>query len=534
MTDALPYRLLRAHLAASAPDRERFVARLFIVSTAFAIAAVIGFATPERRAVILPHVPIFAIPLAYHVGLLVVLRRNWFHWILPWIGTIVLTSALAPPFYFAVQEEGPAFAVGGVIQSGWMALVAVSALRANPILSIGAGVIGAIEYLTISFAQPLTGEQPSQVMTLAAMFIVDGVVAAGIAMYLLRQAQEALRAVRSQDLMGKYFMHERIGAGGMAEVFRATYSPEGGFEKIVAVKRVLPEVANLADGRLFVEMFREEARLCAQLSHPNVVQVLDAGRFAGRYVLAMEFVDGVSLHRVIHRAGRPMPMAAITFAAAELAAALDYIHARVDADGTSLHLVHRDVNPPNVLVSRLGEVKLADFGVAHAVNRATLDPERVYGKLGYLAPEQLHAGQIDGRADLFALGLTLYEMVAGKPLFRAASLYEVEEFRNPEVELGDEVPRELRRLIADLLAVAPDNRPATGADVRARLLALTGDAAPFPSGQVELAKLVKVAVEAAAAPARPSTVATDLRSQVRRTPDAQRSRRERGGRSTKS
>jgi serine/threonine-protein kinase len=399
-----------------------------------------------------------------------------------------------------------------VIQAGWMALVAVSALRANPVLSIGAGVIGATEYLVISLAQPLTADQRSQVLTLAAMFIVDGVVAAGIAMYLLRQAQEALRAVRSQDLMGKYFMHERLGAGGMAEVFRATYSPEGGFEKIVAVKRVLPGIAEAADGRLFVDMFREEARLCAQLSHPNVVQVLDAGRFGGRYVLTMEFVDGVSLHRVIHRAGRPMPLSAIAFVGAELAAALDYIHARVDNAGASLGLVHRDVNPPNVLVSRLGEVKLADFGIAHAVNRATLDPDRVYGKLGYLAPEQLHAEAIDGRADLFALGLTLYEMVKGKPMFRGAALDEVDDLRNPEVELGDVVPGELRRLIADLLAADPAHRPATGALVRARLVALAGDAAPFPSGQIELAKLVKSAVQAAPAPARPSTIATDLRS----------------------
>ncbi|HEV7559880.1 MAG TPA: serine/threonine-protein kinase [Kofleriaceae bacterium] len=512
MSDALPYRLLRAHLDASAPDREKFIAKLFIGCTLFALACVIGFATPEKRAIIAPNTPVFAIPLAYHIGLLVALRRDRFHWILPWIGTFVLASALAPPFYFAVQQEGAAFAVGGVIQSSWMALVAVSALRANPMLSIGAGVIGGIEYLAISLAQPMTGEQRSEVLTLAAMFIVDGVIAAGIASYLLRQAQQALRAVRSQDLMGKYFMHERLGAGGMAEVFRATYSPEGGFEKIVAVKRVLPDVAEAADGRLFVDMFREEARLCAQLSHPNVVQVLDAGQFGGRYVLAMELVDGVSLHRVIHRAGRPMPIAAVAFAGAELAAALDYIHARVDSDGISLGLVHRDVNPPNVLVSRLGEVKLADFGVAHAVNRATLDPERVYGKLGYLAPEQLHAQKIDGRADLFALGLTVYEMVTGKPMLRGVALDEVDDIRNPEVELGDDVPLELRRLIGDLLAVAPDNRPANGAVVRARLLALTGDAAPFPSGQVELAKLVKAALEARPLPARPSTVATDLRS----------------------
>jgi serine/threonine-protein kinase len=294
-------------------------------------------------------------------------------------------------------------------------------------------------------------------------------------------------------------MHERLGAGGMAEVFRATYSPEGGFEKIVAVKRVLPRIAATADGERFLTMFREEARLGSQLSHPNVVQVLDAGRFQDSYVVAMEYVDGLSLHRVLRDAPRALPMSAIVFVAAELAAALDYIHARVDADGRSLGLVHRDVNPPNVLVSKLGEVKLADFGVAHAVSRASLDPDRVYGKLGYLAPEQLYDRAIDGRADLFALGATVFEMIAGKPMFRGKSLTEVEDLRMPELELdalprGAEVPHELRALVRDLLQLRPEARPETGAVARRRLLAIEGSAAGFPNGQRELATIVSEAL----------------------------------------
>jgi eukaryotic-like serine/threonine-protein kinase len=492
-TEAMPDRRLRAHLAAGAPAREAFVARLFLACMIGAVIAVFALSPASQRHTILGQIPYFLIPIAYHAVLLVVLRSGRFHPIVPWLDAAVQTSALALPFYFTAQAEGLPFIVSSSMTLGWMSIVAVSALKANPVISIGAGVLGGVEYLAISlsmFGDTLSSVQRAHVLTTAAFFVLSGVVAAGVATYLIRQAQHALHAVRGQDLMSKYFMHERLGAGGMAEVFRATYSPDGGFEKIVAVKRVLPEVADAADGRLLLEMFREEAKLCARLSHPNVVQVLDAGRFDGRYVLTMEYIDGVSLRHVI--AGRRLPLAVVAFVAAELAAALDYIHARVDADGTALRLVHRDVNPPNVLISRLGEVKLADFGVAHAVDRASLDPKRVYGKLGYLAPEQLHDVPIDGRADLFALGLTMYEMCLGKPMFRGASMWEVAELRRPELELAAaEIPSELQALIIDLLAIEPDKRPQTGAAVRARLLALAGSAAPFPSGQIELARLVR-------------------------------------------
>jgi serine/threonine-protein kinase len=377
----------------------------------------------------------------------------------------------------------------------------VSALRASAVLSNIAGAIAATEYLVITFvaAGPLSAQQRSMAVTTAALLAISGACAAAIATYIIGQASAALRAVREQDLMGKYLMHERLGAGGMAEVYRATYSPEGGFEKVVAIKRVLPAVAETADARVFLDMFREEARLGARLSHPNVLQVLDAGRFHGIYVVAMEYVDGVPLSRVLGQS-QPLAPCAITYVAAELAAALDYIHTRTDDGGASLDLVHRDVNPPNVLVSRLGDVKLADFGVAHAIGRASLHPDRVYGKPGYMAPEQIQADALDGRTDLFALGLTLYEMIAGKPLFPTTSLAVIEDFRIPEAELaatplGARLPDELRRLVVELLALDRDARPASGAIVRNGLLALTGEFAPFPNGRAELARAVRTSIE---------------------------------------
>ena len=167
----------------------------------------------------------------------------------------------------------------------------------------------------------------------------------------------------AKDVLGKYLLHERIGAGGMAEVFRASYSPEGGFEKTVAVKKILPAYAG---DQNFLTLFREEAALCSRLNHPNVVQVMDFGRFGETYFLAMEYIEGLSLKKVIdaHRLG--LPITAVAHLGYELLRALEYVHERTGVDGEPLSLAHRDVNPPNVLLSTVGEVKLTDFGIARA------------------------------------------------------------------------------------------------------------------------------------------------------------------------
>src|SRR5262249_39968079 len=161
-------------------------------------------------------------------------------------------------------------------------------------------------------------------------------------------------------------------AGGMAEVFRATYCPEGGFVRTVAVKRVRPDVA---DDASFADAFRQEARLAARLVHPNLVQVLDCGRFRGDFVFVMELVDGVSLSRLLRRIRGPLPLHVVAYLGAELAGALAYVHARTDDEGRPLGLVHLDVNPPNIMLSRIGEVKLADFGVARVTAHGSANTE---------------------------------------------------------------------------------------------------------------------------------------------------------------
>jgi len=293
-------------------------------------------------------------------------------------------------------------------------------------------------------------------------------------------------------------LHERIGSGGMAEVYRATYSPEGGFEKQVALKRILPSYADDAE---FVSLFRREAELCSTLHHPNIVQVFDLGRHANTYFLAMEYVDGLPLSTVLRGLGwQGLPLSAVVFLGAELAAALDYLHRRTGKYGEPLHLIHRDVNPPNVLISRGGEVKLSDFGIARDTARAQLTVAgNVRGKLGYMSPEQAYGKPIDGRTDLFALGLTLHEALTGRRLLvgqdeAALMMAAVSQELLPPSHIRPDVPPELDAVVMGLLERDMSKRTATGAEVRQQLLSLTGELAPYPQGQLTLARATQVAM----------------------------------------
>jgi len=203
--------------------------------------------------------------------------------------------------------------------------------------------------------------------------------------------------------LGPYDIVGRIGAGGMAEVLLGRRAGPGGFAKPVAVKRLLPEVARDEDLRA---MFVEEARLQAGLSHRNLVQVFDFGEDAGERFLVMEYVEGTDLAALIGRNRRVAPPLAL-LVAAEIAEGLDYLHAR--------GIVHRDVSPGNVYLSRAGEVKLGDFGIAKGRAQALrTERGRLKGKLAYLAPEQARGDAVDARADLYALGLILFEMLSGE------------------------------------------------------------------------------------------------------------------------
>jgi serine/threonine protein kinase len=213
---------------------------------------------------------------------------------------------------------------------------------------------------------------------------------------------------------GQYVLVRRIARGGMAEVFLAQQRGLEGFDRRVAVKRILPHLADSPD---FVKMFLGEAKLAAQLSHPNVVHIYEFGKVEHDYFIAMEFVDGVHAGQLFkHGDHERLPVTLVARIGADAAAALHYAHELRSPNGKLYGLVHRDVSPANIMVSFDGVVKLCDFGIAKAAAAGDqlTNPGQVKGKYAYMSPEQTIAGQLDGRSDVFSLAIVLWELLAGK------------------------------------------------------------------------------------------------------------------------
>src|SRR3954468_14250601 len=223
-------------------------------------------------------------------------------------------------------------------------------------------------------------------------------------------------AVRS---LGRFQIIGRLATGGMAEVYLALSGELPGYRTLLVVKRILP---HLASNRQFIGMFLDEARLAALLDHPNVVRIIEVGHDGEEYFLAMELVQGKPLSAVLRKATRerrPPSPALAAYVIAQAASGLGYAHALTDGDGRPLGVVHRDVSPQNVLISFEGAVKMIDFGVARAFGRvAHTSPGGLKGKIDYMSPEQASAEEVDHRADVFALGVVLWEALTGRRLFR--------------------------------------------------------------------------------------------------------------------
>src|SRR3954469_14583332 len=219
---------------------------------------------------------------------------------------------------------------------------------------------------------------------------------------------------------GRYTLVERLATGGMAEVFKAKIVSAHGFEKLLVIKRILP---HLAADKTFIAMFIDEAKLTAQLVHPKIVQVMDFGDVDGQYFIALEYVDGfdaLALLRTSAQRQVRLPIPICMFIAIEILDALDYAHNARDVDGKPMRLVHRDISPSNVFISRRGDIKLGDFGIAHAQERESkTQAGTLKGKYGYMSPQQVVGGALDGRSDLFAVGIVLAEMIMGRRLFTA-------------------------------------------------------------------------------------------------------------------
>ena len=259
-------------------------------------------------------------------------------------------------------------------------------------------------------------------------------------------------------MLGPYELLERIATGGMAEVYLARRAGPHGFQKVVAVKRILPQLAQDAD---FVAMFVDEARVCARLAHPNIVQVFDFGEHDGELYMAMEYVDGTTAARLVRAAAsrnEEVPLEAALYIALSVLRGLDYAHNARDDEGKPLDLVHRDVSPGNVLIDRSGAVKLTDFGIARAaeIERRT-DAGQLKGKLGYMSPEQVVGRELDARSDLFTVGIVLAELVMLRPLFSAPSEIDVlMRIRDADLGVldraGSRVPDDVRAVLFRALA----------------------------------------------------------------------------------
>jgi serine/threonine protein kinase len=241
----------------------------------------------------------------------------------------------------------------------------------------------------------------------------------------VKPAGQRLRHIAPGDKLGKYDLIRQIAIGGMAELYLARTVGIEGFEKLVVVKRMLPQQANNPS---FVDMFLNEARLAAALHHPNVAQVYDIGQEDGDYFFAMEYVHGEDLDQIALQAneqGVPLSLDAALTLVAGLCAGLHYAHDKVGADGKPLEIVHRDVSPSNVLVSYDGAVKLVDFGIARMAKRPTTRGG-LKGKIAYMSPEQCRSsGSLDRRSDIFSVGMILYELTAGQLPFAGETEYQL-------------------------------------------------------------------------------------------------------------
>ena len=258
---------------------------------------------------------------------------------------------------------------------------------------------------------------------------------------------------------GKYEILAPLGAGGMGEVFLARERGPSGFERVVALKRLLPHMAKDAE---FVRLFTREALVAAQLAHSHIVPVHEFGEINGYLYLAMEYVHGEnlgSLAATARRLGRPLEVALSAHICVQVAAALEYMHQKADLAGKPLALVHRDVSPPNVLISFSGEVKLGDFGVAHVATSSSLADIR--GKVAYMSPEQAMGKRVDARTDLYALGAVFFELCCGRAPFAGGSNMELlERVRQGGAPRAQSIDPRLPDVVDELCARALAHDPA--------------------------------------------------------------------------
>ena len=265
-----------------------------------------------------------------------------------------------------------------------------------------------------------------------------------------------------------------LGRGGMSEVYLAVVAGPAGFNKLVVIKLIKGELAEDPD---FISMFLEEARLSARLSHPNVVQTNEVGEFGGRYFIAMEYLEGQPYSRILHRLGRDrgLPLGMSLRILSDVLAGLQYAHDLADFDGTPLGVVHRDVTPHNVFVTYDGQVKVVDFGIAKAMNSShETRTGMLKGKVGYMAPEQAKGERVDRRADIFSVGVMLWEAAVGRRLWKGLNEVQIlhqllsGEIPSPR-SMRPDISQPLEAIIMKSLAIDRERRYGSAAELQAAL-----------------------------------------------------------------
>ncbi len=263
---------------------------------------------------------------------------------------------------------------------------------------------------------------------------------------------------------GKYYLLERINVGGMAEVYKAKTFGVEGFERLLAVKKIL---SSIAEDESFITMFIDEAKIAGQLSHPNIAQIFDLGKVDDSYFIAMEYISGKDVKTIFERArrlGEKVDIPRVCYLIMKVCEGLAYAHDKNDSQGNPLNIVHRDISPQNILLSYEGEVKIIDFGIAKATGKQSQTQVGILkGKFSYMSPEQVRGLHVDHRSDLFSLGIVLYELLTLERLFLGESDFDtLEKIRKVEMSppslYNPHIPKELEDIVLKALAKSPDER----------------------------------------------------------------------------